>query len=970
LHNTGQNVNGKNGTADADIDALEAWDVTTGSSDVVVAVIDSGVDINHPDLAANIWTNTAEIANNLIDDDGNGYVDDVNGWDFHNNDNAPHDPHGHGTHVAGTIAAVGDNATGVTGVSWSAKIMPLRFLDAFGVGDTANALDAIDYASAMGADVINNSWGGGGFSQALKDAIEASGAVVVCAAGNSGFNTDLTPHYPSSYNSANIISVAASDQDDQLAGFSNFGAVSVDVAAPGTNIYSSAPGRQTIWQDDFEDNDIGNWTTGGTNNTWASTNEEAYLSTYSLTDSPGANYVFNTDAWARTPKIDLTGRNATKLEFKLYGSSEIDFDFLFVEVSTNATSWTSINFEIAGFGFFNGVSGTAPFWLTGTADLGAYDGQDTVYVRFRLVSDNEINADGWYVDDVAVTAAASSYSGTEYQYLQGTSMATPHVAGLAALLKARNPALTHLEIKIAIEDNVDTIAALSGKVATGGRINAGKSVADPPSIVEFPIINFASDTIDVTYDEQGMQNALLEANYSFSPSMNFVTGGGSDDIAHLGNSTYRLSMASIPAYEIFTLTVSNITDLTGNAVTPNQIKINDGDSDSMADDWESDNSLNTSTDDSTNDSDGDGYTNYQEYVSRTNPRSAASAPFIVKDTIPKHKAGITNAQRVPHNTAFAVLLESEHGIDITDFTSVRFTIDDTVNGIYSRNLSNGTVRVIKLTADPNSEVTRMWLVYDRSEEGSGLQNFPYGKNVNLKIDATDSLGNTMNQESVDFNVETLAEHNAAQNPDNLPITSNVDAEDPDLGGAYDAGVESTDGDLLGAKIIYDSGELMTPAFGPMDEIPALNLSGVAAVGEPMNLQPPTVFDTPVKIFIPAPGYTDVSGLYVYYYNGSNWVPACDPAGNVLPGGDGWMVPGSRVDHNETDPAIIEIQVYHFSGAQAGAFSGASGGGGGGGCFISAANFKPLLTHLAWLILLNVGLLFLGTWSIKKIIKRR
>jgi subtilisin family serine protease len=285
LRNDGDN-NGINGTEDADIDAPEAWDVTTGSGDVVVAVIDSGVDVNHPDLQSNIWTNPGETPDNGVDDDDNGFIDDVNGWDFYVNDKDPRDAHGHGTHVAGTIAAVGNNGIGITGVSWSAKIMALRFLDAWGSGTTANAISAIEYANNMGADIINNSWGGGGYVRALKEAIDASDAVVVCAAGNSGRNNDGIPHYPSSYTSTNIVAVAASNQDDQLAWFSNRGAVSVDVAAPGTNIYSAAPGRKTVWQDDFSDGNTGGWTPGGIKNSWNATNEAAFSDTYALTDSP------------------------------------------------------------------------------------------------------------------------------------------------------------------------------------------------------------------------------------------------------------------------------------------------------------------------------------------------------------------------------------------------------------------------------------------------------------------------------------------------------------------------------------------------------------------------------------------------------------------------------------------------------------------------------------------------------------
>jgi thermitase len=249
LENTGQT----DGTADADVDAKEAWGTTTGSPGTVVAVIDEGVDIKYPDLRNNIWVNTDEVPNNGVDDDRNGYVDDVNGWDFANDDASVYDPDPvsgagdeHGTHVAGTIAAEGNNGVGVTGVNWRARIMPLKFLGPRG-GYTSDAVAALDYAVANGAKISNNSWGGGGRSQALQDAItraDAAGHLFVVAAGNDGTNNDATPHYPSNYEIANVISVAATDDSDTLASFSNFGATSVDLAAPGVNILSTLPGNR------------------------------------------------------------------------------------------------------------------------------------------------------------------------------------------------------------------------------------------------------------------------------------------------------------------------------------------------------------------------------------------------------------------------------------------------------------------------------------------------------------------------------------------------------------------------------------------------------------------------------------------------------------------------------------------------------------------------------------------------------
>ncbi len=242
LHNTGQSP--FNGTPGADISAEEAWGITTGSSDIVVAVIDSGVDYTHQDLADNIWTNAKEIPANGIDDDGNGYLDDVHGWNFQGANNSPVDENGHGTHCAGIIGAVGDNNLGCTGVNWHVKIMPLKFMDSTGNGYISDAISAILYANKMGADVISCSWSGGENSQALQNAIAASSAVVVCAAGNGGADDDTTAVYPATFSSPNLITVAASDSNDNLASFSNYGLKTVQIAAPGVEIVSTYPGNR------------------------------------------------------------------------------------------------------------------------------------------------------------------------------------------------------------------------------------------------------------------------------------------------------------------------------------------------------------------------------------------------------------------------------------------------------------------------------------------------------------------------------------------------------------------------------------------------------------------------------------------------------------------------------------------------------------------------------------------------------
>lgn len=243
LNNTGQN----GGKVDVDLDAPEAWDITHGNGSAIVAVIDTGVDWTHPDLAANIWVNAGEIAGNGIDDDGNGYVDDVRGWDFANNDNNPMDDFGHGTHVAGILGAVGNNARGVSGVMWQVQIMPLKFIGANGGGAISDAIRALDYAVMMGATVSNNSWSVSTYDQALMDAIaraRINDHIYVAAAGNNARNIDQYPAYPANYAVDNVLAVASVNRLGQLASTSNYGTNTVDLAAPGEGIYSTLPGNR------------------------------------------------------------------------------------------------------------------------------------------------------------------------------------------------------------------------------------------------------------------------------------------------------------------------------------------------------------------------------------------------------------------------------------------------------------------------------------------------------------------------------------------------------------------------------------------------------------------------------------------------------------------------------------------------------------------------------------------------------
>ena len=456
------------GTPGADMGIEVAWDHITDCSSVTVAVVDSGVNYNHTDLASNMWNGGASFPNH--------------GFNFVNNNNDPMDRNGHGTHVAGIIGAVGNDSLGTTGVCWKASIMAVRVLDAAGSGTSTTVIQGVNFAVANGAKVINMSLGGSSFDPAFSSAItnaQSSGVVVVVSAGNDASNNDsgTTPVYPCNFTQSNLICVAAIDQSYQLATFSNYGATSVDVGAPGTNILSSWAGTNASISDPL----TSGWTfTTTTTGGWAfGSLLLGGIPTQFLLDPPNyPNVLYNSNTDDRASKT-----------FNLAGV-DVAVGQSFAAINVVNGDHFRVGYTSAGGDPFAG-GGTIIEDDTGLATFpNAFFGESdisgcisaTCSLGFQLQSGATMPKD-LGVAITGFTIQTLTFDKMSYNTIAGTSMASPEVAGLATMLRAYNPQYTYTEVVNAIKNGGRAVAALAGETRSGKAADAMATLAyiNPPT---------------------------------------------------------------------------------------------------------------------------------------------------------------------------------------------------------------------------------------------------------------------------------------------------------------------------------------------------------------------------------------------------------------------------------------------------------------------------------------------------------
>jgi hypothetical protein len=503
LRNSGLGIGGfPTPVAGDDVGAPAAWDRSVGSPSTVIADLDSGYRFSDGDLGPVSWTNPGEIAGNGVDDEGNGYVDDTRGYDFvgasadsPSSDNDPTDDNiisgGHGLHTAGTMGAAGNNGVGITGVAQNVRIMPLRVCansalnDNDGLCPSSSQIAAINYGGANGARAANMSLGGTSFNAAVRDAFASNPhTLFVISAGNDAQDNDAHPHYPCAYTPQtsgvpgaidNIVCVAATDQADQLASFSDWGATSVDLGAPGTETLSTYLAKEDRFIDDFSNagNFATNWTATGADGGFARTSAKpdgTTLGSFGMGAASGPS---------PTPNLTIESTSANIAIPAGYGSCSLTQTRTVATDANDAYQYFVLSDGSPVFTSSSTISTSGTFFTTPITGLAGTN----VQVRFRFTTGASPAASkGVTLDDIKFTCYKPTTAPLTYQLLQGTSMAAPHVTGAAGLLFSLKPSATVTQVRDALLAGVTPDPALAGKATTGGRLNIPHAMSElvPP----------------------------------------------------------------------------------------------------------------------------------------------------------------------------------------------------------------------------------------------------------------------------------------------------------------------------------------------------------------------------------------------------------------------------------------------------------------------------------------------------------